>query len=691
MTLPISESDQPIQAGPAIPAIEDDGTPVAGAAVPVVIVSDVATRGQASGEPLRVSFVTDRAVVAGSALPIVLVGNPPVLREQFATDANPLISTDTLHVLDTRDVLLTEEGAIRDQEPGTIGVLTTYAYGDEGVYLTQADGSGWARQAGRVVAFLFWPQDRNAWLTIGVSPVASNGDKRTNSLVLSHEDGKLVIGNGTQRIEIDSGKSNIRPIQYWLFVVAHPAYTELWLATIDDDTGGGMTDPVGLLGLPDARRVYVDFTNVSTPLYPVYQLANTLAYPLGSALDTVLIQDLPDATLQQDGGESVFFDRVNRANNTNPGAQYTVTGYWDIVSNAIVVQSAGIISTEAQADGYFIWEFDFPSGIPYCAPVVRMVDSQNYLRLYTNNANTYQLQVIQAGGFAGVVAGISGPVTWVQNGRNRVGCYLQGNRMLWLINGVQVTNGWVTDSANWFLTGTRMGFQDLNGAGLQARVKILACYDHAVTLPADLQRYATLRRGTRGAQIYQDTFTDANGTTLASRGWTVHTGTATIQNNAALLTGADEAMATIDAGTATFEAVATIQLPPDSILFTFIGLVIRKDANNYAYYRCAIDKVAQPNADEIERGRNLAGQNHITGKTQMDGLQYTAGATRVLSVRVWADGWVHVYLDGGIRLADRLPVALRGASRIGLYRYFEDRDVSGNPSTVLDFTVYALT
>jgi hypothetical protein len=691
MTLPISESDQPIQAGPAIPAIEDASTPVAGTAMPVVIVSDVATRGQASGEPLRVSFVTDRAVVAGSALPIVLVGNPPVLREQFATDANPLISTNTLHVLDTRGVLRSVESAIRDQEPGTVGVMIAYPYGQEGVYLTQADGSGWERTAGRIVALKVIPQDRNAWLTFGVSPVATNGDKRSDSHVLSHEDGKIVVGNGAQRIEIDPGKSNIRPLPYWLFVVTHPVYTELWLATIDDDTGGGMQDPVGIFGLPTARRVHVDFTHTASPVYPVYQLSGTLAYPGGSALDSVLIQDVPDAPLLQDGGDAIFFDRVNRANSTNPGADYTFTGDWDIVNNAIVVQSAGVITAEAQADGYFVWEFDFPAGIPFAGPVVRAVDNQNYLRIYTNNTNQYQLQVIENGGYAGVVAGISGPVTWNQNGRNRVEAYLYGNKHLWIINGVRVTGGWVTDTENWYLGGTRIGFADLNGAGLQARVKIIAAYAHQVTLPTDLLRYASLKHGTRGASIFQDLFTAANGTTLASRGWTVKSGTAIVQNNAALLTDPTVAIATINAGVPTFEAVATIQLPPQTIVYTFIGIVIWLDAQNYVYYRLAIDKVGQPDADEIERGRMLAGVDNVTGKVQMNGLEYVANAVKELAVQKWADGEVHIYLGGKIRLYDRLPVALRGATHVGIIRAPQDADTGGNPSTVLDFAVYGLT
>lgn len=691
MTLPISESDQPIQAGPAMPAIEDESAPVAGAALPVVIVSDVATRGQTSGEPLRVSFVTNRAVVAGSALPIVMVGNPPVLREQFTTDANPLVSTPTLHVLDTRAVLRGVESAIRDQEPGTVGLPVTYAYGQEGIYLTRADGSGWERTAGRIVALKVIPQDRNAWLTFGVSPVATNGDKRTDSHVLSHEDGKVIVGNGAQRVEIDPGKSNIRPLPYWGFFLVSPTYTELWLATIDDDTGGGMQDPVGIFGLPTARRLYVDFTHATTPIYPLYQLSGTLRYPLGSALDTVLIQDVSDALLLQDGGDAVFFDRVNRANSGNPGAPYTVTGDWDIVSNAIVVQSAGVITAEAQADGYFVWEFDFPAGIPFAGPVVRGVDNQNYLRFYTGGVNQYQLQVIQGGGYAGVVAGISGGITWNTSGRNRVECYLSGNKMLWLINGVRVTGGWVEDTANWYLNGTRIGFADLNGAGLQARVKIIAAYDHQVTLPTDLLRYASLKHGTRGASIFSDTFTAANGTTLASRGWTVHSGTATVQSNAALLQDPTVAMATINAGVPTFEAVATIQLPPQTIVYTFIGIVIWLDAQNYAYYRLAIDKVGQPDTDEIERGLMLAGVDNVTGKVQMNGLEYVAGAVKELAVQKWSDGEVYIYLGGKIRLYDRLPLALRGAPHVGVIRYAQDADTGGNPSTVLDFAVYGLT
>lgn len=693
MTIPVSESDQPIQAGPAIPAIEDDSAPVAGAAVPVVIVSDVAARGQMTGDPIHVSFVADRIVAAGSAVPIVMVGNPPVLREEFSADANPLASTSTLHVVDTRAVLRSVESAIRDQEPGTVGVMTTYPYGQVGVYLTQADGSGWERTAGRIVALKVIPQDRNAWLTFGVSPVATNGDKRTDSHVLSHEDGKLIVGNGAQRIEIDPGKSNIRPLLYWLFVVVHPAYTELWLATIDDDTGGGMVDPVGIFGLPTARRLSVDFTHATSPIYPIYQGSGTLAYPLGSALDTVLIQDLPDEILQQDGGDSVFFDRVNRANSTNPGGQYTLTGDWDIVSNAIVVQSAGVITTEAQADGYFVWEFDFPNGIPFAGPVVRGIDNQNYLRFWTNGVGQYQLQVIQGGSYLGnIVAGISGGITWNTNGRNRVECYLSGNKMLWLINGVRVTGGWVEDTANWYLNGTRMGFADLNGAGLQARVKILACYDHQVTLPTGLLRYATLKNGTRGAGIFSVDFTTAtNGTTFAALGLTMRSGTGVVQSGTGVLSDPTVAIATINAGTPTFETVTTIQLPPQTIAYTFIGLVIWLDAQNYAYYRLAIDKVGQPDADEIERGWMLAGIDNVTGKVQMNGLEYVGGAVKELAVQKWADGEVHIYLGGKIRLYDRLPAALRGATHVGVIRYAQDADTGGNPSTVLDFGVFGLT
>lgn len=698
---PMQETSDAPGGGPVIPAyvVDDDRTVIGDAPQPVYLVSDTELADgtyHLEGRPLALPVVFDdtRGAKGGKPQAIYVVnGNQPIFTSVFTPDADPLVSSTTVHVLDTRDVLLSNEGAIRDQEPGTVGIPTAYAYGQVGVYLTQADGSGWERVPGRVFAFRFMPQDRNAGLTVGISDTPSNGDKRANSLVLIHQDGKLIIGNGTQQVEVDPGKSNIRPLPYWAFFVLGDTHTEIWLATIDDDTGGGMTDPIGILGTPQARRVYVDFTQTTSPLYPVWQLSGTLAYPLGSALEQVIIQDQTDAPLLQDGGDAVFFDRVNRANSANnPGAAYTVhSGSFGIANNAIVVQSAGVLSTEAAADGYFVWEFNFSGGVAFSAPVVRMVNSQNYLRFYTNGGNQYQLQIIENGGYVGVVAGISGPVTWNTNGRNRVEAYLHGNRMLWIINGVRVTGGWVTDSANWFLNGTRMGVQDLNGAGLKAAWKILTCYDHGVILPTDLQRYTTFRKGTRGAQVFQDTFTAANGTTLASRGWTVHSGTATIQNNAALLQDPTVAYATIDAGATTFEAVATIQLPPATIVFTFIGFVIYLNAQNYAYYRLAIDKVGQPDADEIERGRMLAGVDHVTGKVQMDGTEYLAGLVKSVSVRKWPDGWVHVYLGGKIRLADRLPVALRGAARIGIIRYAQDTDTSGNPSTVLDVTVYGLT
>lgn len=625
-------------------------------------------------------------------------------RQSFATpvatfgpfpDQIPLTSTTQLNVTDTRNSLRVIDGAVRDVGSGTIGIGETFPYGQVGLSLSKFDGTGWARVAGRVAQFIFEPSDRNTWVAVGVSPTKAAGDRSGDSFMLLCEDGKLIVSTPAGRILLNSGKSIIRPMPYLLSIPLGAATTEFLLSTIGPDSGGGMDDPVGIPQYPLARRLFVDISSTAGPLFPSYQLANTLAYPNGSVLDHVRIRDVLDTRYTTDGGTANFFDRVNRANSANnPGVQYTVeTGTWGITNNAIRLQATagppGIntLYAPAPANGVYRWRFRLPATLPFFGLTFAHSGTGNYIRIFNNGGQSVLMQVVAGGVPTGAtIAGISGPYLWQPNSLNDVMLQRQGNALNLTINGTNFSNGWKVDATNTYLNGSGIGMTALDN-GFQAEWTHVAHYDHIERLPVGLrQRRNVLPIGSRKELIFREAFTGSNGTSLTSRGFTVHQGTATIQSNAARLTDPEVAYATIDAGALAFEAAVDIVLPPQTIRYTFVGLIVYINPSTFRYYRCAIDKVLQPDADEIERGW----PSFISGKVQMDGNQYVPNGVRRLSLRKFRDGRITVYLDGIPRLGDRLPAEMRGAMRVGIIRYNQDGDTSGNPSVFRNFEVYRL-
>lgn len=623
MTLPVSESDQPVQAGPAIPAIEDDAAPVAGAALPVVIVSDVAARGQLSGDPIHVSFVTDRIVAAGNALPIVLVGGATgLLVDSFGTQ--PQRGTRTI----TGSSWTLEDKALRGGRQ-----LSSPAWGASRVVYTDADNQPFVWQAGRIVAALLTPADfADVWF-FGLSSSATPGDPNADTgyhWIL--DAGQLKVRAKDQTITYEQGQSNIRTstyLAYWLLLDNGAA---LFLQSVTDDSGGGMTDPIGLFGAPDARLVGVWERGTLATFYPVVSALGTgnPDYPGGHMVQQMRVVDVPDLVLP------AFVDRFDRADTASViGNGWNAIGCVAGITSGQAHISSGsgfqfVMHANTLANCRIVVDLSFPQypTIPLVGVIVHgdsVSNFQNGIRIHTNGGNNLFVQAVQNRGFLDTL--YSGPVTW--QATNHVEIILYNNQYKVFVNGIDAMSGmWRVDSNSYYVNQTHIGLYSQADPNT-ARWDNMQVYPHAVIVPELVTTFSgptvfepgtTLLSGVAGLVTVSGTWTNNSGVlsqTIASgeawRRQAVAAGGIEVEIDLLLPSGNPVSLAGIGVGSFSGATITS-------------GLVAR-------LYR---DPPSQPTNHEIELLQFANGSGVIIRKTTL-GVFYAASTTYNLKFQIGED------------------------------------------------------
>jgi hypothetical protein len=660
MTLPISESTNTIQAGPATPAIEDDGTAAAGAALPVVIVSDVETRGQASGEPLRVSFVTDRAVVAGSALPIVMVGNTDLAYDLFTPNADPLVSTDDRTVIgdrwDSLDRVVYGGSAVEETVYGN-GVIAEAAV---------------ERVPGRIVQWIVRPEDAEAYLAVVLGTTPGSANPVADGYTWLNEFGRLVYGVPGKRVQLHDTHYGTQPKVYLITFLLFDEGAAILRSTIGPEIAAWRTHPIPVPAYPDTRIDYVTTSGNAASLIPYVsarQSPNAGEALRGHQVLGYRVQDVPGWAVVD--ALATFADRFERANGAVGNAWTDTRGTFGISSGDLVItaqpgaQMAQTYHATPASDG--LWLFDFTTGsvVGHWAFTFRHTSATTFLRFSNNgNNNTFVVQSYVAGAFSSTL--FSGPISpaLTANTRYTVLLITKNNTYLIALNDIMLTGSLQTDASSHNVAGLGIGFGTFDSVANAARVHRVAFYPHSVTLPTAAQSSAMLT-GALSSSLLQSF-------------------------GSVPLTGSGNVVSVQEYSVHAVRVRASIRMPATVGRFTFIGACVAYvDASNWFVVRLAADHdpVLGQADDEVEVVQRIAGVDTVVGKVQIP-RQYVDNALFILDSQIEvkrSTSWVHVHLNGDYVESYPLPVELRGATKHGYYR--NATDDSG--STVESGAVYA--
>lgn len=643
MTLPVSESDQPVQAGPAIPAIEDESTPAAGAAVPVVIVSDVAARGQMTGDPIHVSFVTDRAVAAGSAVPIIMVGNTDLAYDLFTPDTDPLASTDDRTVIGTR-------WYSRDRMVYGGSAVGETAYGNS--VIAQDDIE---RANGRIIQWVVRTEDAEAYLAIVAGSTPSSTDPVTDGYTWLWEFGRNVYGVPGQRVQIFDTHYAEQPKLYLITLLLFDRGAAFLRSTIGPEIAAWRVSPVPVPEYPETVVDYITYRGTQptlTPYISARQSPNTGEALRGHQLMGYRVQDVPE--WQALDPLASFADRFDGTGNLENGWTQQV-GIWQRQNGAAICIGFGAGANYATHDsgmsdgnGLWLYRIKFPATGNMFAFCVLRQSGTEYIRLILE-PTAWRLQAVAGGVFSHVITqtGYTPPRdVWID-----ILVMAQGTRYNVVIGDVPVQANWFEDTHP-----TAATYANHTGIGI-GTFEANTFFDDVQAIPfvhtlPDAARNQSLPTGTQKTTLLQSF-------------------------GAVPLTGSGNVVSVQDYGVHAVRVRSSIRMAATVGRFVFVGHCLAcLDADNWFVVRLAADHdpVLGQADDEIEVMQRIGGVTVVVGKVQYPRM-YLDNAVFVLDSqieRIRQTSWVHVWLDGDYVQSYPLPVELNAATKHGFYQNVTD-------------------
>jgi hypothetical protein len=576
--------------------------------------------------------------------------------------------------------------------------ISSPTWGSSKLVWTAIGGAGFDRTAGRTFCALITLEDFASDMVLGFDTATNITDPRALGHGWVNEGGAFHVATPGRKILVDGGTRNIRSMQYLVGVTLNTQGAVVWISTFgtDDFTApaAGMSDLYGVPAYPLARILWVEDASTTTPLYPAlsfYDSGNgSPAYPNAQCVQDARLVDV--ATWATDNALASFADRFTRANSaTLLGNNWAVdNGTGGISSNAAyfpVIASGFGRAYQANAlplggDGMVCCDITVPTtaGTGF-GLMLRRQDANNFLRLWTNNTtNAIHLQTWVAGGFGASVASTGAGISWVAGATNRWVVFMKGANYRIFIDGVDPFGGsWQNDANSRFITARDCGLYCINATDFATiRWDNFAVFPFAVTLPSEITAGAVPVVYVPGSTLASDTFTDTNGTALASHtptsgsAWTAHAGTWTIQSNrATCATGASVNQATQDVSSRNVECSVEVITPgafPTGKIRS--GIVVRRvDADNTLVARLYKDP-SQVGSDEIELLETIGGVGAVCHKVNL-GAYFAISTTYTLKVQIAADpnggdDLLQVWLDGKPRVSYKISAANVG-TRHGLH------------------------
>lgn len=615
-------------------------------------------------------------------------GENALLSDLFADTQNPLISGPANPGRGVRQITSTRLQTIGGRLRGS-GQTSSPSWGATKDVYTRDDGTGFPRQGGLAFCTLMTVEDFNNRFAIGWDTATNTTDPRTVGHGFVNEAGSNAGGSAAiqpgAQVTVGSGIRNTRSMDYLVVVVLYAAGAVVLLSTFGaDDTGDGMDGTVPIYAYPNARVLWVEGSDTTSPLYPYisYYDRTTVSYPNGHAIEHARVVNVQSWSAQD--SIAAFADRFDRANSTTSigGTGWTaLTGTWGISSNQAYIQSEAspnavvrqATGPSANGDGLYQFAVVIPaSGNGNWLCCVRLQDATHFIYVTNGgNSNTLYLRSNNGGSVATINSTGAG-ISFANSTTYIISIRVMGATYQVYVNGALKLD-WSTDSNAFFTSENRWGMAGVTGYNPnQAKFDYAWCYAHSVALPSEIAAGAVPYVAVPGSTILADTFADTDSTSLASHtpttggAWTANSGTWTIQSNRASVSlGGVIGLATQDAGTTDAEATLDIITPATFSTDWHAGIILRfTDTSNYMYV-VALRTSLQVGADEVEFHEVIAGVDTVTHKQNL-GSKFTTSTTYTLKVQAKGRK-VYVFLDGKPRCS-LVPSSTYPGTRWGIER-----------------------
>lgn len=547
-------------------------------------------------------------------------------------------------------------------------------------------GTGITRAAGRVVSGVFSLEDAAAhfaFLLEGNN--AGTADPRSAGLGLLNEGGNGCVITPANKVQLDQSARFWRPTQYVWAVALNDIGGVMLASKIAADPGrlNGMEDYAGIPAWPYARILFAEAFDTTTPLYihlSGFGSGNgeDAAYQyLRGKIERIRVTDVAEWSAAD--ALAIFSDRFGRANGALGNNWNEPSGAWAIAGNKVrTSSSSGFIHAWHDTDlpdGDGIWECSFtvPSGYngsnASFGMTLRVVDDNNYLRLWNDGIDTIKLQTIVGGSFDRTL--LSTAFTWTAGQTYRLTCMAKGGFYHVLIDGATVTgSSWADDLLAFAVEGRGVGIYGagstiMNSGAPQAEWDGVIVYPLTVPLPPELQvaTVPLLLSPDPSSPLASDDFQSAaqnvDGRIPPSGPpWVAEYGTWEIVNPgsvACTATTGGEASSGVDAllsdlATPDADVSVSIAIPPGFVDTDTTesghlrsGLVLRwTNSMNYWVARIFSDE-SQFGAHEIEMIRVLQGSAHVMRKVHL-GTRFLPGGSIRLRAQCKQDAMI-VYID----------------------------------------------
>jgi len=601
-----------------------------------------------------------------------------LLRDQFLTDANPLVDGPAEPGPGPRDVtgsrLYIDDESLR-------GGLGAAAWGESKLtYPSHARQDGLALWA--VVKFV----DKNAEQGFGWASSAAVADPNTNGHHFINSEGypristpgKLITLNGFP----DVGKFGVvRATEYLVCVVLRAQGAFYLVSSHAAHTRAGVANSNDYPGIPSiadgqARVFWVEDSDTTSPMYPHAGFLNAVGPLHDNRYEDVRVEVVPEWAT--DAGLASFLDRFVRPDSTTSvGSGWVASGGVGGISGnkAYIVSNSGsrtfIRRPGAASSGDGIWRWKVTVGSTPTNQIechFRFVDTSNWCQIEFRGGSVWLVSV--KAGAGNVIANYPFALS---AGQDIDVCVItKGDRYQLILNGTVLLD-YVQDTTAANLTGTGIGYGSWQTAAVGARWKNVMFVPSIVALPETILSGAMPHIFTPGATIATDDFTGADGTplngrttTTGAKEWQADSGYELNGNRArnTNIGGAEvEYFATIDAETADYEVSISVTTKPsgDRLL---AGAVVRyADSNNHIYVRVLIDP-GQPSNHEIELWEIINGTSLDTIR-QMIGGYYADNTAYTLKVQC-VGRFIHVFLNNEPILSYVISSQMTG-TRAGLY------------------------
>jgi hypothetical protein len=572
----------------------------------------------------------------------------PIFRDRFLTDdASPIASSRAAEPgPSTVSFTNTSDWYIKNDWLRSMG-QSSPTWGN-----MKALWSGITRTTGHALIAHVAVGDRNQDFAVGFASGTGVANARVDGHAWVMQEGFLEVSEPTRNVRLGGSGDNgyeVRPTEHLPVIALNNKGAVYLLSSYDDGDGSpalGRLYPRPFAKYPKATVLWRNDSDTTATLYPLISSYDRLGQH--NAYKDVRLVSVSDWSSVD--FISTHVERFDTNFTLGSGTGWTIgEGTW-ASSSGTLGMTGGSFRRRAYKNfglvGNGFWRckvtLDSTDTTKEVGFVFRVVDNNNFVYFTLGNGNV-TIHYFNSGNYMWALYNNPSPVTLVAGQTYDCCVCTDGDYWRVWVNGQEPGPGWVTIT-DVYESGT--GFGPYAGAATDARWDDFVCDPLEVDLPPEIRAGSVPNEWVVGETVFEDTFTDVNGTsldfhdpTMGTEFWSELGGTWTIQSNRA----SGGSFAIIDTGTTNHEVEGDIILP-SSVTTVRAGWIMRwVDVNNNVYFRLFKD-AGQPGTDEIE----VLG---VTGGVTLDimKVQFPSYFTSNQTVHVKAqikDDTLRVWMDG---------------------------------------------